>query len=359
MRRLAWGCFSFAFMILICKYITGINLPVLLVCAFILGVIMFFALREKRELSFWIAIPMMLAVLWNYSYDSLFLKGIDEIAGKEMYVTAESTDYSVITDYGSKCNVKVKTPDGEKVKVTLYSFDDALYDVSPGDELSFTGEFKKSEDVYEDSADYFHSEGNFVFGYPKGEVVIIKAENVPLKYFPKVIKANIEDAILSAFPENAKGLGLAMITGERDLLDDDVKFTSNLKNVGIYHITAVSGMHVSFLAAMIIAFTGKKKSGYIISIPIIFAFMAMVGFSPSVTRAGVMQIIMLLGLILTKEPDPITSIGTALFILLAINPYSIKSVGLQLSFASTLGIIIFSGRIFAGINEKLKQKSII
>jgi competence protein ComEC len=91
--------------------------------------------------------------------------------------------------------------------------------------------------------------------------------------------------------------------------------------------------------------------------------MAMTGFTASVVRAGIMQIFMLLAPVFGRERDDITSLSEATFILLVINPYACAGVSLQLSFGATLGILLFSGKIYKAvispINARIKKRRII
>lgn len=73
--------------------------------------------------------------------------------------------------------------------------------------------------------------------------------------------------------------------------------------------------------------------------------MAVSGFTYSVMRAGFMMLVMLLGTLLSKQSDSLNSLGIALVILCFVNPYCVMSLGLRLSFLSTLGIIVGYGNI--------------
>ena len=93
-----------------------------------------------------------------------------------------------------------------------------------------------------------------------------------------------------------------------------------------------------------------------VGIPVLLLFMAMSGFTPAVTRAGIMQLFLICAPVFKRESDSITSLSASLVVLLAANPYSCASVGLQLSFAATLGIILFTSRINSAVSEQLRGK---
>lgn len=88
-------------------------------------------------------------------------------------------------------------------------------------------------------------------------------------------------------------------------------------------------------------------------IPAVFAFMAMTGFSPSVVRAGVMEILVLLAPALGREGDTLTALAFSLLLLLGQNPYAAMDVGLQLSYLSVAGILTLTGRMNAWLWERL------
>lgn len=79
----------------------------------------------------------------------------------------------------------------------------------------------------------------------------------------------------------------------------------------------------------------------------------MTGFSPSVCRAIVMQAILLLAPVLERQEDAPTSLSLALALLLAVNPYAVASVSLQLSFAAMLGILVVCPHIRVGKGNRV------
>ena len=131
----------------------------------------------------------------------------------------------------------------------------------------------------------------------------------------------------------------ALLTGERG--DFSPVLQRSLSLSGAAHITSVSGMHVSVLTAFCFAVFGKRL-GSALSIPLLIAFAALTGFSPSVLRAAIMAMMALLAFALRREADTPTSLFLALMLLLAVNPFSALSVSLQLSFAATLGLVLFA-----------------
>ena len=92
---------------------------------------------------------------------------------------------------------------------------------------------------------------------------------------------------------------------------------------------------------MLLLLLGRKIGTYL-GIPVLLAFYLMVGWSPSVVRACVMYGLILLAFALRKEYDSVNALFFALLLILLVLPDALLSVSLQLSFASTLGILCFA-----------------
>lgn len=130
--------------------------------------------------------------------------------------------------------------------------------------------------------------------------------------------------------------------------DSDLSFSqeNDFQSSGIRHVIAVSGLHVSILFSVVYLLTGKKSTlTLLVGLPVLLLFAAVAGFTPSVVRACIMQGLMILAMAAQREYDPANALGTAVLVLLLLNPLTAASVSFQLSVASTAGIYAFSGRI--------------
>jgi competence protein ComEC len=113
--------------------------------------------------------------------------------------------------------------------------------------------------------------------------------------------------------------------------------------VGLAHALAASGFQVSLIVAAIISFTKRylaKKWQFGLGLLGILAFVAMAGPQPSVLRAAVMGIAVLVGMLLSRQLRPLNSLLLAAVVLLVIEPLWIWDVGFQLSFLATLGLVV-------------------
>ena len=146
----------------------------------------------------------------------------------------------------------------------------------------------------------------------------------------------------------------------RYITDKDETTQENFKNASMAHVLADSGMHEAKLIIGINIVYKKalgKRNTYILSIFILIFYMFITNFAPSVTRAGIMGILMLFSKIVYRKNDIYTAIAISLFLILIYNPFLILNVGLQLSYGGVLGIIIFNKSITKMLeNIKIKNK---
>ena len=158
----------------------------------------------------------------------------------------------------------------------------------------------------------------------------------------------------SMSPENA-GFSYAVLCGDKSLVSEE--YYSIFKNAGISHLLAVSGLHVGFLVGIVYfilkLFKLKNKYKFIVIALVLFLYNLLCGFSPSIFRASVMSLCLLLGLVLGERNDTLSNISLAGIIVLFFQPLYIYDVGFLLSFGSVLGILMFTKPI-SKLFDKMK-----
>ena len=152
-------------------------------------------------------------------------------------------------------------------------------------------------------------------------------------------------------PENSASLLKGILLGDCTDISSDVK--ENFKECNLSHMLAVSGAHLSYLIIGINIILSKKIFGIII-------FMNITNMSPSIERAGISSIICIIASLIHRKPDSINAVAIAVLCTVIKNPLSILNVGMQLSYAGTLSLLMFAnGREennSSGILENSKKK---
>ncbi len=168
------------------------------------------------------------------------------------------------------------------------------------------------------------------------------------------IRSSIVNVINKCLPPEQAGLLNGMLIGYRDGLSEEVQ--QAFSDAGLSHIMAASGMNIAFVIAPLI-FLFKRihlrpKAANPIMISTLVLFVYITGFSPSIVRAAIMAIIILVGQMLRRETDILTSMSFSAILLLIYNPGLLFDVGFQLSYAATLSLVLLYKNIKQLINFK-------
>ncbi|MCR5764323.1 MAG: ComEC/Rec2 family competence protein [Treponema sp.] len=147
----------------------------------------------------------------------------------------------------------------------------------------------------------------------------------------------------------AGGLIVSLLSGSRDCLSPDV--CNSFRNAGLSHILALSGMHLSFISGL----TGMlcyrifgKKYELLARFSGIIIFVWFAGFSPSLFRAFLFSLLLMI-LVIFKcrvDEDCFISVLSSVFLLhIMIRPYDLFTIAFMLSYAALAGILIL-GNVF-------------
>ena len=361
MRKLAtWG-FSFAAAVTLSGYLLTekAQLAAAALALILFAVNLFIKHGQRKRLSFILA-GLCIGFAYLPLYTFLFVPQPEILYGVVYEWDAEAVDFPNEKNNGVSLNVSINAGGAEQEAV-IYVYDGSADGIKPGDRLRFSAKLYAVGSDSDGEERYF-SRGDRVAANAVHALEITKpAAGVPLRYLHKYASKAIKDALRSVFPNKEYPLALALITGNKTLLRSDRALTTALQRSGVYHVTTVSGMHVSILASFLLLLFGKRRGAGFILAPALIAFAALAGFTPSVTRAVIMQLFVIAAPIFKREEDRLTSIAAALTLIIAVDPSSAMSAGLQLSFAAILGISLASGKIFDAITgsgrlEKIKSR---
>lgn len=349
MRRLMWFTLGFGIACAVCAYFYTSWLWLAAVAATILCVLSVVGTLKWRNFRIAVVLFAGMAVGFGYFsvYDGTLLENARTLNGKTEYTTVYVRDYSYASEYGSVVDGAVMV-NGQMYHVRVYLTE--TENVEPGDRLVGTFKFRITTGSADDVL-YHRGNGRFLLATQKGNAVVERCHSVPWICYPAVWRHSLENRLTEAFSEDTVGFAKALFLGDRSEIDYETN--TALKISGISHIIAVSGLHVSILFGLVYFISGKRRFlTTLIGIPTVLLFAAVVGFTPSVTRAALMQIVMMLSLLLSKEYDRLTALSFAGLVMLVINPLVISSVSFQLSFACMAGITLLGEPISNWLKDK-------
>ncbi len=353
MRRLAIVSFAFAAAALLYVLLLPSAVCIVIACAAVfVGLIMLFIRKDAAKRVRLAAFGLALGMLWCWVYERRELAPMHKLANEETEVQVRLTGYLEETEYGYRVLC-----DYSGTRMLLYLNDDCG-NLSLGDVVSLQAEVV---DVTRNDNLYHVSRDINLLAFQRGELRHIASEQTWTDAPMMAYKA-LQTKIAEIFPSDTEPFARALLTGDTSGLTYEVRNEMSL--VGISHIVAVSGMHASLICALVMnLFLRRRRLAAGFCLAAMWFFAAMLGFTPSVTRAVVMNSLLLLAPLLKRESDGMTSLSFALLLLLLLNPWSIASVSLQLSFASVAGILIFlqpSSKWFIEmlhIRKRRKQKN--
>ncbi len=138
-----------------------------------------------------------------------------------------------------------------------------------------------------------------------------------------------------------------IVLGEDEGLSEELR--TRFRASGLYHLLAVSGQNVVFIAGGALAVAWlvglSRLVGEIAALAAIGGYVLAVGWQPSVVRAGVAGSLASLAWLAARPRDRWYFLLVGAAILLAWNPYSLFDAGFQLSFAAVAAIFVVVPRI--------------
>ena len=347
MRKLLFAACGYVGALLLAHYLLPLEFSVWAagVCAALGGAAIAALRGDFRRRA---AITLLAAAIgfgWYFGYQKLVVAPAEDYVDETRTVTVRVCDYPRLYDDYSSVTVRSVDATVPHVRIIVYDYSAGMAELRPGDLVEMPLKLLSAGLRYREESDYYLAEGVLLRGYLKGEYRVTGRAGLAWLCFPKEIARAVKEQALKCFSPDVAPLMKALLTGDKqEYYDDDVLYSA-MKTAGFTHIIAVSGMHVAFLIGLLSALTGRRRRTAFLGIPLIVIFMAMMGFTPSVSRAGIMMILFLIAPLLRRENDPPTSLAAAAVILLLINPLTVASISFQLSFAAMAGLILVTPRV--------------
>ena len=355
MRKLMWFTIGFGTVCALCAYLwltTGLWIPALVMVGLFAGT----AILSKRVKWMRCAAAVLLGCAagfaWFQIYSAAYLSLPAGLDGQLARTTAYCTDYSYKTQWGTAVEGVLRL-EGRPVRAKFYVSGDI--DMEPGDVLQGVFEFRVTTPDGSEEPTAHQGKGIFLLAYQEEDAQLLKLENPPVWSYAARLKGRILGILDLYFPEDVAGFVKALLLGDRTGIDYETN--TAFKISGISHVIAVSGLHVTILFTLINILCLKRRWLVAITgIPLLCLFAAVTGFSPSVTRACIMQCLMILSALANKEFDGPTELAFSCLVMLAVNPLVVTSVSFQLSVGCIIGIYLSRERLYDYLMDKLAGK---
>lgn len=242
---------------------------------------------------------------------------------------------AIVVDGQSDTSYTVRlTKVGDKecrLKVRLYEYDLPL---SVGNVLHFNAKINTDYNKY----------GDGIFAR------VEEVDSLSVVMHKNTIKARLcflRDGLVSkmqgALPEDNRGLFLSLLIGDKSLLSDGTELS--FRRLGLSHMLAVSGLHVSVLCAALAFFCRKilhisRKRYFYVGLAFVLFYCLFTGASAGVIRATAMSAAALIAFTAARGNDSMTSLFAAAAGILLFSPTSVFDVGFWLSVTASLGVLM-------------------
>ena len=283
-------------------------------------------LKSILQCNYIFYILLVLSLIYSFIF-------INFIILKSEYKDSDKNLYGTVIDYKkSKDKTTIWVKGKEKVLVNYYSD----INVSYGDYIYVYGVFKKPKE-----------NGNFnLFNYKRyllsnkinyvvtvSKITIIK-KNDNVFY---TLKNNLLKRIESA--NKSKGYILAFLYADKSLIEKDVY--TKYQKIGVSHLFAVSGMHVSLISIVLLKLLNriKERKRYIIVSIFLSIYLFLTNFTISMVRATFQFILFFINKSFKLNIDNSNLVIFLFSILVIINPYNIYNIGFLFSFIISFTLI--------------------
>ena len=347
MRVLATAAFSFSVAVLTAVLMPETGWYVYAAAALAvsaMAALLFGRRRRWGRRAALIGFSAAVALLYFTGYQQLVQQPVLDRCGQELPFTGVVCDYGTESTYGAKVTVQI---DGSRFRKAVLYGDESLLSLRPGNVVTGTAQWNDASQINENRLTSFTSRGVYALLYQRGELSVSEGTADSARWWPAGMNRAFQEKIRAIWAdERVSAFVTAELTGEKyDISDEDYTV---MKGAGLAHLFAVSGLHCAFLVTLLALLLPRYRRRLFcgVTIGVLLFYMCMVGMTPSVVRAVVMQIFLLIAPLFKRDSDPLTSLGAALLVILFCNPFAAASVSLQLSFAATFGIVILSGRLY-------------
>ncbi len=173
--------------------------------------------------------------------------------------------------------------------------------------------------------------------------LIASRQASPLSQILFDYRARALRVVYHLFPDPEASLLAGILLGVETGIPPEVRLAFD--RTGTSHIIAISGFNLTLVGGMFIGVFGRwlgPRRGALAAGMAIAVYTLLVGADPPVVRAAIMAGIGLLARRLGRQTEALASLGAAAWVMTLIRPAALWDVGFQLSFAATLGLILYA-----------------
>ena len=213
-----------------------------------------------------------------------------------------------------------------------------------GDRIRLQGQLQKPAENEDFSyREYLANQGIFSYmPYPSVSLLQHGRGNPLLSVLYGIQKHGLE-VVYRLFPDPEASLMAGILLGSQAGIPQEVQEAFRL--TGTSHIIVISGFNITIIAALFTFIFSRwlgERRGAMVSVLGIILYTLLVGANPAVVRAAILGILTLFGQQVGRRQVGLNSLVFIAAIMTLITPTVLWDVSFQLSFAATLGIMLYA-----------------
>ena len=325
-------------------------------CVLTVAVVWLFAARRRScfRRGMLILLPLAVSLAYFTGYRHFVQEPVEERCGGVLPFCATVCDWPQETERG--CKVTVQPDDLRGAKAVFYG-DAELLSLQPGNTIMGTAQWQSAARIHDNDVTHFTARGIYALLYGREDVQVSEGTQGAVRWLPQRTALHFREKLAAIWDdERVSGFLTAELTGDKSAMDDGDYLA--MQETGLAHLFAVSGLHCAFLVTLLaLLISRRQRLLCAVTVPVLLFYTVMVGLSPSVVRACIMQIFLLTAPLFRRGSDPLTSLAAALSVILLANPFAAASISLQLSFSATLGMVLLSPRLYKLMTGRYRGKN--
>jgi competence protein ComEC len=287
------------------------------------------AIKRKAPLILLVLIAGLIFGLWRGAIERQALTSYQSFYGNNITIKGKITEDTSFGAHGDQRfrlgNIKI---DNHELPEEIWVSTPSTLAIKRGDIVTVNGALEKGF-------------GNIPASMFRAKILSAK------RPYPGDIGRRVRDkfaeGVKVAIPEPEASLGVGYLVGQRSALPDTLD--QQIKTVGLTHAVVASGYNLTILVAFACRIFAKKSKylAALSSFTMISGFMLITGFSPSMSRAGLVSGLGLIAWYYGRKIHPFVLLPFAAAITVLIRPaYIWGDIGWYLSFSAFIGVIVLS-----------------
>ncbi len=206
--------------------------------------------------------------------------------------------------------------------------------------------------------DYLAKHGIYSYMFYPSASLLEQGQGNPILSALYTFRQHAVDIVYSFYPDPEASLLSGILLGVQSGIPESVLEAFRL--TGTSHIIVISGFNITIIAALFTLVFSRilgVRRGAVISAIGIILYTLLVGANPAVVRAAILGILTLVGYQLGRRQTGLNSLAIIAAVMAVITPAVLWDVSFQLSFAATLGIMLYAGMFIQWFSQLAQRFS--